>query len=90
MNTPCMDNTLFLQVVLVLQVLLHYEVDYVFLNQSDLPLLTTIYSHQFSFVQFRRVLFSNLPLASNISLLYGFENVKIRSVTCNECLNDEE
>ena len=27
------------------------------------------------------MLLSNLPLASNISLLYGFENVKIRSVT---------
>ena len=90
MNTPCMDNTLFLQVVLVLQVLLHYEVEYVFLNQSDLPLFTTIDSYRFSFVQFRRVLLSNLPLASNISFLYGFENVKIRSVTCNECLNDEE
>ena len=90
MNTHSMDNTLFLQVLLVLQVLLHYKVEYVFLNQSDLPLFTTIYSHQFSFVQFRRVLLSNLPLVSNISLLYGFVNVKIRSVTCNECLNDEE
>ena len=90
MNTPCMDNTLFLQVVLVLQVLLHYEVEYVFLNQSDLPLFTTIDSYRFSFVQFRRVLLSNLPSASNISLLYGFENVKMRSVTYNECLNDEE
>ena len=90
MNTHCMDNTPFLQVVLVLQVLLHYEVEYVFLNQSDLPLFTTIDSYRFNFVQLCRVLLSNLPLASNISLLYGFENVKIRSVTCNECLNDEE
>ena len=90
MNTHCMANTLFLQVVLVLQVLLHYEVEYVFLNQPDLPLLTTIYSYRFNFVQLCRVLLSNSPLASNISLLYGFENVKIRSVTCNECLNDEE